>query len=102
MMAVGLGTWQAACYSTSVLSTRQVHSCHALQSNDGDAAAAVSHALRSGQRHLDLADRYGNQAEIGVALEQIFQEGKVKREEVQHNSHLTHTLSFVCRPCRMT
>jgi len=63
IMACGFGTWQATV--------------------PGEAGAAVLHALKSGQRHLDLADRYGNQAEIGeMALEPTFQEGEIKREEV--------------------
>lgn len=34
----------------------------------GDTEAAVSHALRAGYRHIDTAEMYGNEAEVGAAI----------------------------------
>lgn len=33
-------------------------------------------------RHVDCAEMYGNQAEIGHALQRVFTEGRIKREDV--------------------
>lgn len=59
--AVGLGTWQ---------------------SEKGQVATAVYHALKSGYRHVDAAFVYGNENEVGEGLQKAFKEGVVKREEV--------------------
>lgn len=56
----------------------------------GDAGKIVRNALHLGYRHLDFAMMYGNQAEIGIALTQVFKEGKVKREDVWMTSKVTH------------
>ena len=52
------------------------------KADKGDAGRIVSNALKTGYRHLDFAMMYGNQAEIGQAMSEVFKEGKVKREEV--------------------
>lgn len=42
----------------------------------------LKNAITAGYRHIDCAERYGNQKEIGIALKEIFAEGKVKREDL--------------------
>lgn len=59
--AVGLGTWKLK----------------------GDACRdAVLSALRLGYRHIDCADVYGNQREVGEAIAQAITEGVVRREDL--------------------
>lgn len=70
MPAIGLGTWQAA---------------------PGEIGAAVHQALRLGYRHLDCAAVYGNEAEIGEALQESFSKGQVRREELWITSKLWNT-----------
>jgi diketogulonate reductase-like aldo/keto reductase len=43
---------------------------------------AVKTAVRVGFRHLDAAERYRNEAEVGAALRELFAEGTVRREEL--------------------
>lgn len=45
-------------------------------------------ALRAGYRHIDCAQKYENEAEIGVALQKCFKEGVVGRDEVFITSKL--------------
>lgn len=61
MPVVGLGTWQ---------------------SSEGDAENAVRKALDAGYRLIDTAAVYGNEEEIGKALKEYFENGKLKRDEV--------------------
>jgi diketogulonate reductase-like aldo/keto reductase len=51
-------------------------------SKPGEVALAVKTALNLGYRHIDCAEGYENQKEIGTALTEIWKEGKIKREEV--------------------
>ena len=67
MPAIGLGTWK---------------------SGKGEVGEAVKIALKNGYRHIDCAATYGNEAEIGKALSEIFAEGKIKREDVWITSKL--------------
>ncbi|KAI9116075.1 hypothetical protein K1719_013005 [Acacia pycnantha] len=61
MPSVGLGTWQA---------------------DPGVVAHAVTTAIKVGYRHIDCAQLYNNQAEIGSALKKLFDEGVVKRKDL--------------------
>lgn len=43
---------------------------------------AVKTAVEVGFRHLDAAERYRNEAEVGAALKELFASGTVRREEL--------------------
>ena len=62
MPTLGLGTFQAT--------------------EPGEVFRAVTAAVKAGYRLIDCAAGYGNQAEVGDALAQLFAEGVVKREEL--------------------
>ncbi|XP_051206988.1 aldo-keto reductase family 4 member C10 [Lolium perenne] len=65
--SVGLGTWQAA---------------------PGVVGDAVYAAVKAGYRHIDCAQIYGNEKEIGLTLKKVFDEGIVKREDLFITSKL--------------
>ncbi|MGB5136251.1 MAG: aldo/keto reductase [Prochlorococcaceae cyanobacterium] len=65
--ALGLGTWKAA---------------------PGEVGAAVRSALRLGYRHIDCAAIYGNEAEIGAALQSALEPGELQREQLWITSKL--------------
>lgn len=65
--AIGLGTWL---------------------SKNNEAYNAVLESIRAGYRHLDCASMYGNEKEIGQALQEAFRLGLVKREELFITSKL--------------
>src|ERR1051325_406606 len=43
---------------------------------------ATRAALEAGFRQLDASERYRNEKEVGEAMQEVFQAGKIKREEV--------------------
>ncbi|MEJ0051537.1 MAG: aldo/keto reductase [Methylovirgula sp.] len=43
---------------------------------------ATKAALEVGFRHLDCSDRYRNEAAVGEAMQEVFKEGKIRREDV--------------------
>ncbi|KAL2872440.1 putative glycerol dehydrogenase [Aspergillus lucknowensis] len=59
--ALGFGTWQAG---------------------PGEVSKAVYHALKSGYRHIDTAQNYGNEAEVGEGIARAIAEGLVARSEI--------------------
>ncbi|SCX90000.1 alcohol dehydrogenase (NADP+) [Nonlabens sp. Hel1_33_55] len=67
MDAIGLGTWK---------------------SSDEKVKDAIKMALNNGYRHIDCAATYGNEAAIGEAFNEVFSEGKIKREDVWITSKL--------------
>jgi diketogulonate reductase-like aldo/keto reductase len=52
---------------------------------------AVKTALETGFRHFDCAERYRNEAAIGEAMQETFQAGTVKREDVFVTTKLWNT-----------
>ncbi|MBI6117029.1 aldo/keto reductase [Salegentibacter maritimus] len=67
MPAIGLGTWK---------------------SGKDEVKEAVKIALNNGYRHIDCAATYGNEDAIGEVFSEVFNGGKIKREEVWITSKL--------------
>ncbi|VVA41681.1 PREDICTED: aldo-keto reductase, partial [Prunus dulcis] len=65
--SLGLGTWQ---------------------SSPGLVGDAVATAVKAGYRHIDCAQRYGNEKEIGLVLKKLFEDGVVNREDLWITSKL--------------
>uniref|UniRef100_A0A0N5ACZ1 Aldo_ket_red domain-containing protein n=1 Tax=Syphacia muris TaxID=451379 RepID=A0A0N5ACZ1_9BILA len=91
MPQVGLGTWLASdiilrfnfLLVLSVLSSfTLLFTVFYLQSKPNEVGNAVKWALDAGYRLIDTAELYGNEKEIGDALQEYFKAGKIKREDV--------------------
>ena len=54
----------------------------------GEVYKAVRWALKLGYRHIDCASIYGNQAEVGQAIQDAIKEDNIKREELFITSKL--------------
>jgi alcohol dehydrogenase (NADP+) len=67
MPILGLGTWKA---------------------QSDEIGTVIREAIRIGYRHIDCAAIYGNEAEIGKALEEAIQAGDVTRKELWITSKL--------------
>jgi alcohol dehydrogenase (NADP+) len=67
MPTFGLGTWR---------------------SQPGEVSDAIIEAIACGYRHIDCASIYGNEKEIGEALQKAFAKNLVKREELWITSKL--------------
>jgi alcohol dehydrogenase (NADP+) len=67
MPGLGLGTWK---------------------SDPGVVGESIQTAITVGYRHIDCAAIYGNEAEIGVALKEVFEGGIVQREDLFLTSKL--------------
>ncbi|WP_217267725.1 aldo/keto reductase [Mycobacterium sp. ST-F2] len=59
-----------------------------LLSDSTKTEAAVKSAVEAGYRHLDAAERYRNEAQVGAALKELFANGTVRREELFVTSKL--------------
>ena len=64
---LGLGTWK---------------------SKKGEVYNAVKAAIKAGYRHIDCAPIYGNEAEVGKALHESFDEGIIERKDIWITSKL--------------
>jgi len=82
---IGLGTWN---------------------SSKPEVGDAVKFAItEAGYRHIDCASIYGNEKEIGLAFEEVFSSGKVKREDVFITSKLwntDHHPDNILKACKQT
>jgi diketogulonate reductase-like aldo/keto reductase len=47
-----------------------------------DTKKATTAAMETGFRQFDSAERYRNEKEVGEAMQEVFKEGKIKREDV--------------------
>ena len=65
--AIGLGTWK---------------------SKPGEVQQAVVEAIRVGYRHVDCASAYGNEPEVGNAIQQMVSEKVIQRDELWVTSKL--------------
>ncbi|KAL0375251.1 UNVERIFIED_CONTAM: NADPH-dependent aldo-keto reductase, chloroplastic [Sesamum radiatum] len=65
--SVGLGTWKA---------------------EPGVVGDAITAAVKAGYRHIDCAQKYANEKEVGEALKKLFENGIVKREDLWITSKL--------------
>lgn len=62
--------------------------CSTFLSKPGGVGAAVEAALKAGYKLIDCAHIYGNEVEIGEALQKCFKKGVCKREDIFITSKL--------------
>jgi alcohol dehydrogenase (NADP+) len=62
-----------------------------LIADPGETTTATTNALEAGFRHLDCAERYGNEAAVGESLQSGLVAGKLKREELFVTTKLWNT-----------
>ncbi len=55
------------------------------------APALVENAVRVGYRHFDCASDYGNEAEVGIGLQNVFRSATARREDLWITSKLWNT-----------
>lgn len=66
-------------------------------------AEAVKVAIRMGYRHLDCASVYGNEKEIGEALQELYNEDFIKREDLWITSKVWNDMhNNVIESCKKT
>lgn len=53
---------------------------------------AVKAAVKAGYRHIDTAWVYGTEEYVGEALQELFEEGTVKREDLHITTKVWHTM----------
>lgn len=56
--------------------------CTCFLQSFGDAGSATKYAIDAGYRHFDTAYLYGNEREVGQAIQEKIAEGVVKREDI--------------------
>lgn len=81
---IGLGTWKG---------------------QPGETKTAVEAALRAGYRHIDCAEYYGNEQEVGEAFDKMFRTTQLRRSEVFVTGKLwnaNHGRGKVEAACRKT
>ena len=61
-------------------------------SETGEVATAVEAAIRAGYRHIDGAQRYNNEAEVGQGITACIEAGVVKRENLFLTSKLNNSV----------
>ena len=79
MPQFGLGTWLRQVFGL-VFSFGQV--LIKIFSDKGKVREAVEHAISKGYRNVDAAWIYGNEGEVGEAIEAKINDGTVKREDL--------------------
>ena len=75
-------------YITTTILAYLAESYRTWKSAKGQVGQAVKLAVQYGYRHLDCAEIYMNEAEIGEALQEVFKDGMVKREDIFITSKL--------------